>query len=143
MPWDAIRKSTICWMGYGGKIAAAGDTAPTSSTGPHAAIGTIDYDGGQTGWLLYIKSSLSGDENDYVRDYARRHSDFPHESTGDQFFSEEQFEVYRALGFHITSRLLAGEDKMQVFGMDGLADIKTANANVASIRDALGIRPQA
>jgi len=89
------------------------------SPGPHAALGTIDYDGGQTGQLLYIKSSLSGDENDYVRDYARRYDQFPHESTGDQFFSEEQFEVYRALGFHIASRLLSGEDKLQVSGLAG------------------------
>lgn len=74
--------------------------------GPHAAIGRIEYDGGQEGWLLYIKSSLSGDENDYVRDYARRYSAFPHETTGDQFFSEEQFEAYRALGFHVAIRLL-------------------------------------
>ena len=143
MPWDDIRKSTICWMGYGGKIAAPGDKDPTRSTGPHAAIGTIDYDGGQTGWLLYIKSSLTGDENDYVRDYARRYSDFPHESTGDQFFSEEQFEVYRALGFHIVSRLLAGEDKLQVSGIDELADINTAHANVTPVREALGVRPRA
>ena len=70
----------------------------------------IDYDGGEKGWLLYIKSSLTGDENDYVRDYARRYDQFPHEPTGDQFFSEEQFEVYRALGFHITNRLLNGDD---------------------------------
>src|SRR5262249_62056489 len=47
--------------------------------------------------------------NDYVRDYARRNDSFPHETTGDQFFSEEQFEVYRALGFHMTHGLLVGD----------------------------------
>src|SRR6185295_11868547 len=84
MPWDEIRKSTKDWMGYGGATDAADDKPPACSPGPHAAIGRIDYDGGESGWLLYIKSSLSGDENDYVRDYARRYNDFPHESTGDQ-----------------------------------------------------------
>jgi hypothetical protein len=137
MPWDDIRKSTMCWMGYGSKADAKGDAQPSCSSGPHAAIGTIDYDGGQKGWLLYIKSSLSGDENDYVRDYARRHADFPHESTGDQFFSEEQFEVYRALGFHIASRLLAGDDELQVHGVDGLARISSTNANVRPMYEAL------
>ena len=124
-------------MGYGSKADTKGDAQPTCSSGPHAAIGTVDYDGGQKGWLLYIKSSLSGDENDYVRDYARRHADFPHESTGDQFFSEEQFEVYRALGFHIASRLLAGDDELQIHAVDGLAGISSTNANVRPMYEAL------
>ena len=72
-----------------------------------------------------------------MRDHARRFADFPHESTGDQFFSEEQFEVYRALGFHIAARLLAGEDKLQVHGMDEPADIKSTNADVTAVREAL------
>jgi hypothetical protein len=137
MPWDGMRKSTICWMGYGGTTPAKDDKPPTPTCGPHTAIGTINYDGGESGWLLYIKSSLSGDENDYVRDYARRYSEFPHESTGDQFFSEEQFEVYRALGFHIVSRLLNGEDELQVCGIDQLARIGAVDPNVTPIREAL------
>ena len=83
----------------------------------YVAVGTIDYGGGETGYLVYIKSSLSGDENDYIRDYARRNDTFPHETTGDQFFSEEQFEVYRALGFHMTHGFLteeAGADALVV-----------------------------
>ncbi len=32
--------------------------------------------------------------------YHREHPDFPHESTADQWFSESQFESYRALGVH-------------------------------------------
>jgi hypothetical protein len=44
----------------------------------------------------------------------RRYPDFPHESTSDQLFSEEQFEVYRALGFHATRRMLRGWDYVAV-----------------------------
>jgi hypothetical protein len=33
--------------------------------------------------------------------YKASHSDFPQESTGDQFFTESQFESYRKLGLHI------------------------------------------
>jgi hypothetical protein len=141
MPWDDIRTSTASWMGYGGKNTSAG-SQPTPSSGPHAAIGRIDYDGDHnSGWLLYIKSSLSGDENDYVRDYARRYDQFPHESTGDQFFSEEQFEVYRALGFHIAYRLLAGLDDVCVMDAGQAKKCKLGgNTNidgVKAIREAL------
>ena len=62
--------------------------------------------------LLYIKSSLTGDENDYIVDYKRRNPTFPHETTADQFFTEEQFEVYRALGFHAVNSALKGTDKI-------------------------------
>jgi hypothetical protein len=54
------------------------------------------------GWLVYIKPGLY--EGDYfpkdVYNYATESLDFPHESTADQFFSESQFESYRALGRH-------------------------------------------
>jgi hypothetical protein len=80
------------------------------SKGPHAAIGRIDYGDGESGVLIYLKASMSGDESDYVIDYKRRNPTFPHETTVDQFFSEEQFEVYRALGFHACRNLFAGAD---------------------------------
>ena len=43
-----------------------------------------------------------------MRDYGLRNPSFPHETTADQFFSEEQFEVYRALGFHVAFDALNG-----------------------------------
>ena len=72
-----------------------------SSPGPHCAIGRVLYADGAQGLLLYFKSSVTGDEKDYILDYKRRNPTFPHETTADQFFTEEQFEAYRALGFHI------------------------------------------
>ncbi|WP_461319336.1 hypothetical protein [Bradyrhizobium barranii] len=133
MPWDKIRSRTITNMGDGGSA----ESPTIEEAGPHAAIGRIEYDGGQEGWLLYIKSSLSGDENDYVRDYGRRYTAFPHETTGDQFFSEEQFEAYRALGFHIAIRLLRGQDRMQVYGTERLLTINAENPAVKAVREAL------
>ncbi len=53
------------------------------------------------GWLLYIKPSLNGTEPADVFNYGKLHPAFPHESTGNQFYSEVQFESYRALGSHI------------------------------------------
>ncbi|MGH2341734.1 patatin-like phospholipase family protein [Segnochrobactraceae bacterium EtOH-i3] len=88
-----------------------GAPAPVSDPSCHAIISRIHYPAqtgtGQakdapvkTGILVYIKTALTGDEPSYVLDYERRHPTFPHETTGDQFFSEDQFEAYRALGFH-------------------------------------------
>jgi hypothetical protein len=52
------------------------------------------------GLILYIKATLTGGESKDIYNYASAHKDFPHESTGDQMYSEEQFESYRELGSH-------------------------------------------
>ena len=90
--------------------------------------------GGENGYLMYVKTSLTGDENDYIRDYARRYSRFPHESTGDQFFSEEQSEVYRALGFHILHGVLSGSDHIEVVSAAADAVVKFADASLEPVR---------
>lgn len=92
--------------------------------GPHVALGSITYPptlaGGtpETGVLVYIKASLSGDETDYVLSYRRAHPDFPHETTMDQLFSEEQLEAYRALGEHIARGFLDGRDGVAAYPAD-------------------------
>jgi hypothetical protein len=108
LPWRAIRDCTLAVDKAFDKADEDGSAIP-SSPGPHCAAGEIQYGPKETGILLYVKASLSGDEDDYIVDYKRRYRKFPHESTGDQFFSEEQLEVYRALGFHIMNCLLTGE----------------------------------
>jgi hypothetical protein len=108
LPWASIRDATVA---ASAEISKSGGVAPdVAPHGPHCAIGKISYPEGREGILIYVKSSLSGDENDYVVDYKRRNPGFPHETTADQLFSEEQFEVYRALGFHAVRSWLAGED---------------------------------
>lgn len=73
----------------------------------HCAVGTIRYpdrdrDGrAVTGTLVYIKSSITGDEPADVLEYRSRDAAFPHQTTADQFFDESQFESYRRLGYHI------------------------------------------
>jgi hypothetical protein len=57
------------------------------------------------GHLLYIKPSYFGDLPVDVRSYAATSAAFPHESTGDQFYSESQFESYRRLGYFFTETL--------------------------------------
>lgn len=54
-----------------------------------------------TGIIVYIKSSLAGDEPADLLAYKLRHDVFPHDMTGDQWFAETQFESYRRLGHHV------------------------------------------
>ncbi|MEO8351936.1 MAG: hypothetical protein ABI680_09405 [Chthoniobacteraceae bacterium] len=57
------------------------------------------------GYLLYLKLSLTGNEGEFIRRYRLDEPVFPHQSTADQFFSETQFEAYRALGEHVGDKL--------------------------------------
>jgi hypothetical protein len=66
-----------------------------------------DYDG----ILVYVKPAIYGQEPRDVYNYAQVSPTFPHESTADQFFSESQFESYRALGEHIIDQLVACSSK--------------------------------
>jgi len=70
------------------------------------ALGRIKYGKDEEGYLLYIKSSLPANMDEYVWEYWKRNPSFPHETTADQFFDEAQFEAYRALGYHVASTLL-------------------------------------
>jgi hypothetical protein len=77
----------------------------------HYALGTIHYPGeSEPGYLLYFKSSVTGDEDEVVNEYRSRSSTFPHETTADQFFDEGQFEAYRDLGEHMARSALAATE---------------------------------
>jgi choline dehydrogenase-like flavoprotein len=73
----------------------------------HAAMAKISYsDSPQASWLLLIKTSLTGDESVDVLQYSTQDLLFPNSPTTNQFFGDSQWESYRALGFHIGSKLL-------------------------------------
>ena len=71
----------------------------------HVAIGTIHYSDTDIGVLLYVKPTLTGEEPPDVLQYKTRNRAFPHESTGDQFYDEAQWESYRRLGLHIVDEI--------------------------------------
>ncbi len=72
------------------------------------AIGKIWYAGDpEPGTLLYIKSSITGDEPVDIREYSKKNKTFPQQTTADQFFDEGQFESYRKLGLHIADIALS------------------------------------
>ncbi len=83
-----------------------------SKTTPEAerrcfALGTVRYPEGTEGRILYLKPVILPTVPTDVRHYAETNAAFPHQSTSDQFFSESQFEAYRALGQHEMMQILA------------------------------------
>lgn len=77
--------------------------------GRYCAIGTVQYSkidlDASDGTLIYLKPTLCGNEPVDVRNYASGHPEFPHETTGDQWFDETQFESYRKLGEWIATKV--------------------------------------
>jgi hypothetical protein len=93
----------MCAVDFGTKIDIdVRDIANRSAEGWSArrwAEGTIDYGPGRPkGRLIYLKASMTGCEDTPVLQYKKLHPSFPHETTGDQFYGEDQFESYRLLG---------------------------------------------
>lgn len=80
------------------EIKPLSDHSPTNF-----AIGIVNYLNGDKGKIIYLKLSYTGHEPGYVRNYKSLHPNYPHDSTGDQFFDETQFEVYRALGSYVAT----------------------------------------
>lgn len=66
------------------------------------------------GILVYIKPVMTGDEPADLLNYSKLHPTFPHQSTLDQFFTESQFESYRALGYHSLKAAMS-EDALFTF----------------------------
>ncbi|HWM95269.1 MAG TPA: hypothetical protein VN493_31230 [Thermoanaerobaculia bacterium] len=98
----------------------------------YCAIGTIRYSavdgaGVEDGTLIYLKPAIY--ESPYepydVYNYSRSSSDFPHESTADQWFSESQFESYRTLGQGTVGAMIgwnARERMPQLRSLEDLAE---------------------
>jgi hypothetical protein len=106
----------------------------------YCAVATIDYacvDGSRdmpdseraklAGTLIYLKAGMTGKEPPDVRQYALTHPTFPHESTGNQFFNESQFESYRHLGSYevetIITEALAGLPAPATWGPSKLTEV--------------------
>jgi hypothetical protein len=92
------------------------------------AAGTIHYGGGETGTLIYMKSTLTGSESVEIQDFHRRFPSFPHDSTADQFFDPERFEMYRLLGHQLARRAVEEsreDERMAPVYADMVARVET------------------
>ena len=98
----AIRK---CRIDFGAEIAldlrALQRATDSAYSNAHCVVGTITYPEGSQGVVVYLKSTLTGDEPADILNYKKEHSSFPHDTTLNQWFSESQFESYRRLGHHV------------------------------------------
>ena len=108
---------------------AAPDPCEPSSPIPYFTVGSIDYteadgEGAEPGVLIYVKPAyhgVSSVEDAGVRSYANESLSFPHEPTGDQWFTESQFESYRSLAFEIARTFMKGQKVIQP--KDGVAAV--------------------
>jgi hypothetical protein len=97
-------------------------------------VGRIDYgERGGKGWprmgvIIYLKSALIQSLAIGAKGYRGAHHDFPNESTGDQFFDEEQFEAYREVGFRICEQMVDELDLAALFA-DGPPPIARLRSN--------------
>jgi hypothetical protein len=74
------------------------------------AIGSYTFATGETGTILLAKAVMLGDLSWDLHTYAGDNVQFPRTSTGNQLYSEFDFEAYRSLGHAVTSRLVAEAD---------------------------------
>lgn len=107
---NAIRKVRVD-MGINIELPGLSIAREMTADSRHCAIGTIGYravDGppAEDGVLIYVKTSLTGNEPRDVTNYAQQNPAFPHQPTSDQWFDESQFESYRRLGLHIVDEIL-------------------------------------
>jgi hypothetical protein len=74
----------------------------------------VDGDDAPVGEFVYIKPVFYGDEPQDIYNYAKTNEAFPHQSTGDQWFSESQFESYRALGDYTVGQICSAKKPAEV-----------------------------
>lgn len=100
-----------------------GESPSSEPQGLYCATAVIRYsavdgtDAENDGRLVYIKPTLRGAGQSIPYDvysYARASDAFPHEPTSDQWFSESQFESYRALGWHVLGQV-CGDNPLNNF----------------------------
>jgi len=75
-------------------------TGTPARAAAHFALGVIHYSSSSKddGLLLYLKPTLLATDPADVLGYSTKNKEFPHDSTGNQWFDEALFENYRALG---------------------------------------------
>ncbi|NIM50658.1 MAG: hypothetical protein GTN78_03645 [Gemmatimonadales bacterium] len=104
-----VDESLHGWIGTRDQLRRRKGRRPYSRA--HAALAHVKYlsekgtEVDRHGVLLYIKPTLLGDEPTDLIEYHASHPAYPHESTGDQFFDEAQWESYRRLGQQMAARV--------------------------------------
>jgi len=77
------------------------DDPGTVRSDAHFAVGKIRYNPDspeEDGTIIYLKPALVAGDPDDVLAFAKNDKAFPHDTTANQWFDEDHFESYRALG---------------------------------------------
>jgi hypothetical protein len=69
-------------------------------------VAQINYKDGSTGLIIYLKALIPKELSFVSLGYKAKNPDFPNQTTLDQFFSPDQFEAYRELGYQIAWSML-------------------------------------
>lgn len=100
------------------------------------AFATIRYSAAHTGvedgLLIYVKPMILGNEPPDVATYRASHPEFPHQSTGNQWYDESQTESYRMLGLHTIREVCA--EWSAGLGNTGLPGLPGLFASLASTK---------
>ena len=70
------------------------------------AFGRIEFPDGTDGTLVYVRALLTESSPEDLRSYGGKDKKFPNHPTSDQFFDEERFEAYRALGQYLMQQAI-------------------------------------
>jgi Patatin-like phospholipase len=73
-------------------------------------VGTITYNNGGNGVLIYVKATLIRQMNFTTAGYLANNPAFPHQTTADQFFDPDQFDAYRFLGYESAMQMIQALD---------------------------------
>ena len=87
------------------------------------ALGKIHYGSHHFGHFLYLKAAITRQETHCVAEYSARHPAFPHQSTANQFFREDQFEAYRALGCAVVEQVFAAKAGAESVECQALSEV--------------------
>ena len=89
-------------------------------------IARICYPGAEPseGLLVYLKPTLTGQEDVDLRLYRDTHPVFPHDATTEQFYDDTKIESYRHLGYHVATEAVRSLSKLvcEPGGPPGLTD---------------------
>jgi hypothetical protein len=103
------------------KVYYASDLEPEGEPRPEA----------QPAWLVYLKSTITPDLPLYLRGYKGREVLFPNQPTGNQFFGEDQFEAYRALGQELAGAMIK---ELRLHNADTNEELFQLIADTAQVR---------
>ena len=130
---DLANMQRKCWVDFGVNVRFESEEFEpmhlrenSRYCGSYGVVGRIQYEEGNSatdGVIIYLKASMTGDEWPDTRQYADSHGDFPHQTTADQFFDENQFESYRHLGYKVAAMLL---EKLEAFMRKNPKDMSIA-----------------